>query len=475
MQRRKFLQNLAWITGGFFIARSASAKALGLEGKQISGIVRAKGKGIKNVVVSDGYSVVETDKKGRYAFTAHADALAVFISTPAGYEFMSEQHVVRSYRMLQQVKEGESVDFELTPLNNNDNEHQFIIWADPQVRNAKDVQKMMAESVPCVKKYVDNVPAGTLLHGITVGDIVWDELKLFEDYSKAVAQMGIPFFQCLGNHDMDYRKGGDETSDDTFQQTYGPTYYSFNRGQVHYVVMDNVRYLGTDRDYDGWIQQHQLDWLQKDLSFVSKDKLIVLCMHIPVHSGTKNKDALYALLQGRDVHIMSGHTHYNVNAVKDNIYEHNHGTVCGAWWTGTICGDGTPNGYGIYKVKGKELTWHYQATGQPADYQLKLFAAPLSDTEKQVIANIWNHDPAWKTEYFVDGIGKGALEQFEGFDPDAYKNMLGPDLPKPRGFAEPVKTKHLFKAVVPVNAKEVKVVATDRFGKQYTAVQNLAI
>ncbi|HYC28885.1 MAG TPA: calcineurin-like phosphoesterase C-terminal domain-containing protein, partial [Chitinophagaceae bacterium] len=349
----------------------------------------------------------------------------------------------------------------------------FIIWADPQVKNAKDVQKMMDAPVPCVKKYLATLSAGTLIHGITVGDIVWDELKLFDEYNKAVAQMNIPFFQCLGNHDMDYRKGGDETSDDTFQLTYGPTYYSFNRGQVHYVVMDNVRYLGKERDYDGWVQQNQLDWLQKDLQFVPKDKLIVLCLHIPVHSGTKNRDALYALLEDRQVHIMSGHTHYNVNALNGNIYEHNHGTVCGAWWTGAICEDGTPNGYGIYKVKGTDLSWHYQSTGQTADHQMRIYATEYSGTEKQVVVNVWNADPAWKTEYWVDGVSKGPLEQFEGFDNDAYKSMLGPELPKPRGFAEPKKTKHLFKAIIPSGGKEVKVVVTDRFGKQFTNVQSL--
>jgi hypothetical protein len=474
VQRRKFLQNLAWITGGLFLAKCTPAKALALDGKLLTGVVRSKGKGIKDVVVSDGYTVVQTDRKGRYSLTPHAEATSIYISIPAGYAFNNQKGIVRHYYLMQDVKAGTDINFELMPLDKNDNEHEFIIWADPQVRNASDVRKMMEESVPDVKKYVTSVTAGTLLHGITVGDIAWDDLKLFEDYNKGVEQMGIPFFQCLGNHDMDYRKGGDETSDDTFQQTYGPTYYSFNRGQVHYVVMDNVRYLGTERNYDGWIQQHQLDWLQKDLSFVPKDKLLVLCVHIPIHSGTKNKEALYALLEGRgEVHIMSGHTHYNVNAITGNIYEHNHGTVCGAWWTGPICEDGTPCGYGIYKVKDKALSWHYQSTGKPADYQMKIYATEYSATEKQVVANIWNADPAWKTAYWVDGVSKGPMEQFEGFDGDAYKSMLGPDLPKPRGFAEPKKTKHLFRAVVPAGSKEVKVVATDRFGKQFTSIQML--
>lgn len=474
MNRRKFLQSIAWLTGGLLLTRCRPAKALAIDGKSLTGLVLANGKGIKDVVVSDGYSVVQTDKKGRYRLAPHPDALALFVSTPPGYAFNNERGIAKHYYLLQNINAAQDVNFQLTQLGQADDEHEFIIWADPQVRNARDVQKMMTESVPDVQKYLSGLAAGTLIHGITVGDIAWDELKLFEDYNKAVAQMNIPFFQCLGNHDMDYRKGGDETSDDTFQLTYGPTYYSFNRGQVHYVVMDNVRYLGTDRNYDGWLQQHQLDWLQKDLSFVPKDKLVVLCVHIPVHSGTKNKDALYALLQDRQVHIMSGHTHYNVNALTGNIFEHNHGTVCGAWWSGPICEDGTPCGYGVYKVKGTHLTWHYQSTGLPADHQMRVYASEYSATERQVVANIWNTDPAWKTEYWVDGASKGALEQFEGFDPDAYRTMLGPDLPKPRTFPEPRKTKHLFRAVVPSTSKEIKIVATDRFGKQYTVLHSLS-
>ena len=473
MQRRSFLQTLAWLTGGFFFTRCTPAKDLVAKGQTLKGAVLSGGKGVRDVVVSDGYSVVLTDKKGRYEFTPHPDAVCVFMATPAGYAFAQENGIARHYRLLQNTNLKKEINFDLVPLNRDDNEHRFIIWADPQVKNEKDVQKLMAESVPDVKGLIASLPQDTLLHGITVGDIVWDELQLFADYDKAVAQMGIPFFQCLGNHDMDYRKGGDETSDDTFALTYGPTYYSFNRGQVHYVVMDNVRYLGKDREYDGYIQQHQLAWLQKDLSFVPQDKLIVLCMHIPVHRGTRNNEDLYALLQGRNVHIMSGHTHYNVNAIRDNVYEHNHGTVCGAWWTGPICEDGTPCGYGVYTVNGNKLSWQYKSTGKPVYHQMAIHDSELSATEKQVLVNIWNHDPAWKTEYWIDGVSKGQLEQIEGFDPLAYKNMLGPDLPKPRGFAEPKKTKHLFRAVVPATAKSIKVVATDRFGNAYTAMHTI--
>jgi hypothetical protein len=231
--------------------------------------------------------------------------------------------------------------------------------------------------------------------------------------------------------------------------------------------MDNVRYLGKDKEYDGYFVQHQLDWLQKDLSFVPKDKLIILCVHIPVHSHTKNNETFYSLLEDRNVHIMSGHTHYHQNNIRQNIYEHNHGTVCGAWWTGPICEDGTPNGYGLYKVKGTQLEWQYKTTGKDANHQFKIFVSDVDTEKKQLLVNIWNHDAAWKTEYLVDGVSKGQLEQFEGLDPLAYSTMLGTELPKTRSFAEPRKTKHLFKALFPATTKNVEVRATDRFGKIY--------
>jgi len=468
MKRKEFLQNLAWMTGATLVSSFTPFRKLLDQPKKIKGVVRSNGKAISKVVMSDGYTVLETDKKGKYEFEPHAEAVAIFISTPRGHAFKNENGISRHYRLLQDVDLEKQIDFDLVPLDQDDNEHQFFIWADPQVKNKKDVDRMMNESVPDVQKLIAASGKGTLLHGITVGDIVWDEHKFFPDYNNAVEQMGIPFFQCLGNHDMDYNQGGDERSDDTFQQTYGPTYYSFNRGQVHYVVMDNVRYLGLDRNYDGFITQNQLDWLEKDLSFVPTEKLIVLCLHIPVHKHTKNNTDLYALLTGRNVHIMSGHTHYHQNVLRDNIFEHNHGTVCGAWWTGGICEDGTPNGYGVYKVKGTELSWHYQSTGLAGDHQMKTYVTDVDPERKLLQVNIWNHDPAWETEYWIDGVSKGSLEQFEGLDPLALSTLQGPELPKPRGFAEPKRTNHLFKAHFPITAKEIKIVATDRFGRKYS-------
>ncbi|PST81597.1 metallophosphoesterase [Pedobacter yulinensis] len=464
MKRRTFIQRLGLLSGSAFISLNSSAFA-GLErAATIQGRVSAGGRGIAGVSVSDGYTVVRTDAQGKYSLKPHEQASFVFISTPAGYEFKTDYNLARQYDTL---GVRNAYDFNLTQLKRNDDRHNFLIWADPQVKTKADVQEMMATSVPDVQELVrsmGNIP----VHGIAVGDLVWDNHALFADYNEAVKQMGIPFFQALGNHDMDYRQGGDETSDKTFKQQFGPTYYSFNRGKAHYVVFDDVRYLGVERTYDGYISEQQLSWLEQDLKTVPKDNLLFICLHIPVHNSVKNNKALYALLEGyKNVHILSGHTHYSRNVqISENIYEHNHGTVCGAWWTGPVCSDGSPRGYGVYEVNGKNVKWYYKGTGLPKTHQVSL---DVERTAKQVrlIANVWNYDPQWKVEYLADGRKMGNMEMTKGFDPECVRLYRGQDMPKKRPFVEPHRTEHLFLAQLPASVKNVEVVVTDRFGEKY--------
>ncbi len=466
MNRRSFLQKAGLFTTAFLISLKGYSIGNAKKAGKITGRITDKNKkSIAGVIVSDGFSVVVTDKNGNYAFEPNEKAKFVWLSVPAGYEFITEKHISRHYHVLSDKAE---YNFELEKLKQDDNKHNFIIWADPQVKNKKDVAQMLGTSVPDTIKTIKAMDTA-LVHGIGVGDLVWDNLALFSDYDAAVAQMGIPFFQALGNHDMDYRQGGDETSDKTFSEYYGPTYYSFNRGKAHYIVLDDVRYLGREREYDGFITQAQLDWMAKDLKHVAKDALVIISLHIPVHNAVKNNKDFYALLKGySNVHIMSGHTHYNRNVITNGIFEHNHGTVCGAWWTGPICEDGTPRGYGVYQVEGNKLKWHYQGTGLDQKEQVRIYVDELTN-QKRLIANVWNWDPEWKVEYFLDDKAMGQMEQQKGVDPMAKQLYEGDKLPAGRTFAEPSNTDHLFLAHFAPSVKKVKVIATDRFGAQYIA------
>ena len=44
--------------------------------------------------------------------------------------------------------------------------------------------------------------------------------------------MDCPVFYCIGNHDLVKGKYGEEL----FENIYGPVYYSFDAGRVHYIV-----------------------------------------------------------------------------------------------------------------------------------------------------------------------------------------------------------------------------------------------
>lgn len=466
MDRRKFIQSIGVITGSAFIALKANAlSAFGIA-ETITGKVTDGKKGVKNVAISDGFSVVLTDARGNYSLTPNVKATSIFMSTPAGYEFKTDYNVARHY---ENIGDKNTFDFKLQPLKRNDDSHHFIIWADPQVKNKKDVKQMMDTSVPDTIETIKSLGKDALVHGICVGDIVWDNHELFPDYNAAVAQMGIPFFQALGNHDMDYRMGGDETSDVTFKKVYGPTYYSFNRGKAHYVVLDDVRYMGTEREYDGYINEDQLAWLAKDLQYVDKGALLVINLHIPVYNQVKNNKEFYALLKGfNNVHIMSGHTHYNATNITNSIFEHNHGTVCGGWWTGPICGDGTPRGYAVYEVNGTVIKWYYKSTGLPVENQLSLYVEKLTN-QMRLIANVWNYDPEWKVEYLLDDKPMGTLPKEIGYDPLAVTLYKGDQLPAGRHFVEPTQTDHLFVTHFDPSVKKVKVEVTDRFGNKYSS------
>ncbi|HEY4651118.1 MAG TPA: calcineurin-like phosphoesterase family protein [Pontibacter sp.] len=473
MKRRSFLERILLFSGGLVLSGGFTSAALAASKTTITGTVRAGRKKLAGVIVSDGYSVVQTNRKGRYELPVHAKANFVFVSVPAGYAFPNENGIARHYQELRKETPQKHYNFELAALPTDDTKHNFIIWADPQTQNEQDVVRMLTEAVPDVQQLLKGMDSTVPVHGITVGDIVWDRFELYEDYNKGVAAMGIPFFQALGNHDQDLNKGGDEVSDDTFEATYGPTYYSFNRGKVHYVVLDDVRYLGKDKQYDGYITEHQLEWLKKDLAFVPKEHLVILCLHIPVHTHVKNRHDLYPILKNHKVHIMSGHTHFNRNVIEEGIFEHNHGTVCGALWTGPVCGDGTPNGYGVYEVDGTDLKWYYKSMGYEADHQMHVYVQPQGN-QKRVLANIWNWDPAWKVELYVDGNYKGALQNVITHDPLAAALYQGKDRPEGRTFVNPKETEHFFEAFVPNNTREVRFVATDRFGRKYEGTKVVA-
>lgn len=98
-------------------------------------------------------------------------------------------------------------------------------------------------------------------------------------------------YRVIGNHDMEYGVRSYEHSYKSYEENFGPIYYSFNRGKAHYIVLDNCYYINRHYRYIGYIDERTLQWIEKDLAFVPKDHLVFVSMHIP-SSSTKELELM---------------------------------------------------------------------------------------------------------------------------------------------------------------------------------------
>ena len=403
--------------------------SLNLQAQNLSGTIRGKvtchGKGLQGVVVTDGIDCVLTNKSGEYVLAPQRDARFVYLSVPSGYQPKTEKTIPLFHQQIEMDKQ-DGYNFELMKNPQNDANHLFLVQADVQVTSEDDV-KAYGRFLQDIKEYVQPYSGKRDIFGIDCGDIVGDTPSLYPSYINTVSTLDFPVYRAIGNHDMTYGGRTFEYSYRTFESYFGPIYYSFNKGKAHYIVLDNCFYVNRDYQYIGYIDERTFAWLEKDLSYVSRDKLVFVVMHIPSslqkklryntldQDETVNTAALYKLLEGYNAHIISGHTHFNTNVCfNDSLMEHNTAAVCGTWWRADINVDGTPRGYGIYEVNGDQLKWIYKSAGYPLEHQFHAYPAGSSDEyPSDIIANVWNWDDLWKVEWYENGQRMGEMQKYK--------------------------------------------------------------
>lgn len=452
---------------------STSLHATQLKGRVMSGSLPLEG-----VVVTDGENFTKTGKGGKFVLESSDNSKFVYLSVPSGYSAPVDKGVTKFFIPID--KSRKSYDFHLIKKEIDDNRHGFIAMADPQIYSAKEFALMQA-GIDDIKKSVSefNIP----FHGICAGDLISHDHNLYPQFINVVSSSGIPFFHAMGNHDMVVNGRSFETTQWKFEQTFGPSYYSFNVGKIHYVVLNNCFFIGRDYFYIGYLEERQLRWLEKDLSYIPKGSTIVLTVHIPTTVSQKDRErftyeragttmanhrGLYKILEPYNAHIISGHTHTNHNqTIKNNLFEHVTAALSGAWWQGELCTDGTPRGYGVYTVAGDSIKWYYKSTGYPKDYQMRVYTEEDDQSFKgYVVANVWNYDPLWRVELYENGVSRGVMSQFEAYDPAARAMYSNRDQLEHK-WIYPSLSDKFFRAKPESLNSQLKVVATDRFGNRY--------
>lgn len=447
-------------------------------------ILDDKGEPVSNVVVTDGYSCTTTNSKGIYQMKKDDKATLVYYSSPSDYEVNTSSETVKTASFYSQLTAGNKrYDFELKKLSSVEKDFTLLAIGDPQVKNTSDIKRFETETMADIKKFV--ATQTTPAYGIALGDIVHDKMEYFGQMKRLMGSTDMIVHAAIGNHDKEsYTSSTQPRTTSEYNKALGPVNYSFNRGDVHFVALDNIIFANAS-DYRGGFTDEQVEWLRQDLSHVSKDKMVILYYHIPLRSHNyNNRDRILQLLNGyAEVHLMAGHTHYNENfMIKSPIplYEHIHAAACGSWWHSTLNGDGTPNGYAVYHISGPTIKeWYYKPTNYSKDFQMRLHRGDVtfggqygqysySQGKNTVVANVWNADDKWKIEAFEDGKKVADLKPLSTQLRDSW--TLGyhigvlnrnPDNYSPRN-------KHLFLHTMVNPYAELEIRATDRFGNVYT-------
>lgn len=429
-------------------------------GTTVYGIVSSAGVGVENVVVSDGAEVTVTNEKGIYQLKSAKKWGYVFISVPSGYEVPSVGVLPQFHRALKNSADVvERADFKLEKVDGQDS-YKIFMLGDMHLANRTGDLGQFAQFTSDLTDYMTR-HKGEKMYALTLGDMTWDlywysNSYYFPQYLNTVNSQikNLQIFHTMGNHDNDFQTRSDYDAAVKYVDQICPTYYSFNIGKVHYVVMDDIdcsSYDGsTSRNYVKSLSAEQLDWLAKDLSHVAKTTPVVVAMHAqvfyPTTSGFKidhdqvNTLRLFDILDGYTVRFVTGHTHKLFNVTPDapivdghNFREYNSGSVCASWWwsgnltPGIHIGtDGTPGGYGIWDVTGTDFQCLYKSTGWPEEYQFRSYDlnnvhfsmadVPLmpsdisasvknaymqyvnaypQNNDNEVLINIWNWNSDW--------------------------------------------------------------------------------
>jgi hypothetical protein len=467
--------------------------------------------------VSNGREVVLTDEGGRYRLEI-GDETIVFITKPRGYATPVNGQMLPQFYYIHQPAgspEGlryagvaptgplpESIDF---PLRRREEPSSFeaILLADTQPQSQAEIG-FIAEDV------VAELIGTDARFGMTMGDIMFDDLSLFPRFNSVIAQIGIPWYNVPGNHEIDLLAADDAHALETFKSHYGPPYYAFEYADAVFFVLDNIDYQGKGEidpgdlrgtgGYVARITEDQMAWLEAELDHVPEEKLVFLAMHSPLETylsdspgvNTQNRRALFRLLAGRrHLYAVAGHTHTTEHHYFDEedgfdgpepFHHHVLTTVSGSWWSGpldergvpvTEQRDGTPNGYHVLHVDGVDVKVRYKAAGKPADWQMRivfdvahhgtgpnlfrdfrpgeLLAGRLTVDEvpaADVYVNLFDGGPRSTVELTVGGGKPIPMERVRRVDPSTAELLLrNPDTVK--SWVKPLPSSHLFVADLP--------------------------
>ena len=469
-------------------------------GNNVFGTVKTpSGEPLEGILVTDGRQYVKTASDGSYKMKSDLDeARFVYLSIPADMAFPTRAGMPQCYRRIPRYADAVKADFVLEPKP-AEKDYTVMMIADPQVRPYGMDGSMEAwHDVVAPDAEAFRASCSGPVYCINLGDLVYNYMYAWDDYLDGAAKVQCPTFNVIGNHDYDQANLFETEQGNVFFETYvGPDHYSFDLGDIHYVVLNTILYdrPNTKKSYHYGLDDRQLAWLEADLSYVPKDKVIMTCSHhnpfkTPNTSphGSHNvyslhyADYLALLRQYKEVYAWNGHNHtnyyYNYAGKTTTHGAPNIQSISVARATGALrlnkylASQGEPQGYMVMNVRGEQVDWYYKAVGKDQSYQMKVYS-PARSGDGTVLVNVWNWSEGWSVPVWYEGGVKVAeFSQTEGIDPDYQAVYDAIENKTTRKYCKPGKT-ILWKVTPSSGCTSGEVRVTDMFGKEYKQPINL--
>ncbi|HEY2375461.1 MAG TPA: metallophosphoesterase [Gemmatimonadaceae bacterium] len=237
--------------------------------------------GVPGVIVSNQRDVVVTDSLGRFEILTGMTGI-VFVSVPDGFR---SSHAF----WLATTAAPASVDFGVV------RQAQLRTFA---FVHASD-SHIAPENVDRFRRFrrmTDSLGPAFVLMG---GDLVRDAMSqsessarsYFDLYADESKSFRTPVWTVPGNHDhygiIPSRSHADPANPlynrGMYRQYFGPDYYSFTYGGVHFIGLNTIS--PDDSAYYGDVDSVQMEWLKRDLAQVPPAMPIVTFNHIPMISS----------------------------------------------------------------------------------------------------------------------------------------------------------------------------------------------
>jgi C terminal of Calcineurin-like phosphoesterase/N terminal of Calcineurin-like phosphoesterase len=372
--------------------------------------------GIGGVLVSNGREVVRTGADGRYSLPIE-EGKAVFVIKPSDYAVpLDEETRLPRFSYIYQP-EGtpsslgllypglaptgplpESVDFALIK-SKEPRRFDTVLFADPQPESNAEIDFIRDD----VASGLNGIEGA---FGITAGDIMFDDLSLYGRYNRIIGQIGLPWWNIGGNHDLNFEAPSARYCRETFKRVFGANYYAFEYGDTLFLMLDNVDYLGADPakpgrsgKFRGFFGERQLAFVANVLKETDSTRLVAAFMHIPLQNyldpdepsmNVADRAEFLALLSGRKTVSFSGHTHTTehhyfgaTGGFMGSTPHHHHvlTAVSGSWWSGPLdrrgiasadSRDGTPHGFHILSVDRDSYTTRFVPANEPNGRQMRI-------------------------------------------------------------------------------------------------------